>query len=83
MHFGSFAAQIKEFIDQLSPVWLEGHLVDKPAAVFCSGDGGEETTLLSMMIPLLNLGMLPVGLSYGFDVGSPYGRSLSVANTVR
>lgn len=83
VHFGSFAAQIKQFIDQLSPVWLEGRLVDKPAAVFCSAaslHGGEEATLLSLMIPLLNLGMLPVGLPYAlsgksatFDAGSPYG----------
>ena len=83
VHFGSFASQIKQFIDQLSPVWLEGRLVDKPAAVFCSAaslHGGEEATLLSLMIPLLNLGMLPVGLPYAlsgksatFDAASPYG----------
>ena len=82
-HFGSFAAQLKEFIDQLSGEWLKGKLVNKPAAVFCaagSTHGGEELTLLSMMIPLLNLGMIPVGIPYpiqsegpGFDAGSPYG----------
>ncbi len=82
-HFGSFAAQLKEFIDQLSGEWLKGKLVNKPAAVFCaagSTHGGEELTLLSTMIPLLNLGMIPVGIPYpiqsegpGFDAGSPYG----------
>jgi NAD(P)H dehydrogenase (quinone) len=82
-HFGSFAAQLKEFLDQLSGEWLKGKLVNKPAAVFCaagSTHGGEELTLLSMMIPLLNLGMIPVGIPYpiqgegaGFDAGSPYG----------
>lgn len=82
-HFGSFAAQLKAFLDQLSGEWLKGKLVNKPAAVFCaagSTHGGEELTLLSMMIPLLNLGMIPVGIPYpiqgegvGFDAGSPYG----------
>lgn len=83
VRFGSFAAQIKEYLDQLSPAWLEGRLVDKPAGVFCSAGtlhGGEEMTLISLMIPLLNLGMLPVGLPYAptsrsmtFDAASPYG----------
>lgn len=82
-HFGSFAAQVKQFIDQLTPAWLQGKLINKPAAVFCtcgSTHGGEELTLLSLMIPLLNLGMIPVGIPYpiqgentDFDAGSPYG----------
>ncbi len=82
-HFGSFASQVKQFIDRLSGEWLGGKLVNKPAAVFCaagSTHGGEELTLLSLMIPLLNLGMLPVGIPYPiqgagpeFDAGSPYG----------
>lgn len=82
-HFGSFAAQLKEFIDRLSPQWLKGKLVNKPAAIFCaagSTHGGEELALLSLMIPLLNLGMIPVGIPYpiqgegpAFDAGSPYG----------
>jgi len=83
VHFGSFASQIKQFIDQLSGVWLQRKMVNKPAAVFCtsgSAHGGEEVTLVSLMIPLLNLGMIPVGIPYpvqgegsGFDAGSPYG----------
>lgn len=83
VHFGSFASQIKQFIDQLSPVWVKGQLVNKPMAVFCSGaitHGGEEATLLSLIIPLMNLGMIPIGIPYpiqgeelNFDAGSPYG----------
>jgi NAD(P)H dehydrogenase (quinone) len=83
VHFGSFASQIKQFIDQLSPVWLKGDMVNKPAAVFCSAGtlhAGEETALISMIIPLLNLGMLPIGIPYpiqgegpDFEGGSPYG----------
>ena len=82
-HFGSFASQIKQFIDQLAPAWLAGRLVNKPAAFFCAAGsmhGGEELTLLSLMIPALNLGMIPVGIPYpiqgespDFDSGSPYG----------
>src|SRR3990167_6681566 len=83
VHFGSFASQLKQFIDQLSPVFIKGSMVGKPAAFFTSSGslhGGEEATLISMMIPMLNLGMLPVGVPYpiqgegpGFDAGSPYG----------
>lgn len=82
-HFGSFASQVKQFIDQLSGEWLAGKMVNKPAAIFCaagSTHGGEELTLLSLMIPLFNLGMVPVGIPYPiqgegpeFDAGSPYG----------
>lgn len=83
VHFGSFAAQLKQFIDQLSPVFIKGTMVGKPAAIFVSAGsthGGEEAALLSMMIPLLNLGMVPIGVPYPiqgvgseFDAGSPYG----------
>lgn len=83
VHFGSFAAQLKQFIDQLSPVFIKGTMVGKPAAFFCSAGsmhGGEEAALLSLMIPLLNLGMIPIGVPYpiqgegsDFDAGSPYG----------
>ncbi len=82
-HFGSFASQMKQFIDQLSGEWMQGKLLNKPAAIFCaagSTHGGEELTLLSLMIPLFNLGMIPVGIPYpiqgenpSFDAGSPYG----------
>lgn len=83
VHFGSFASQIKQFIDQLSAVWMQRKMVNKPASVFCvSGSlhGGEEVTLVSLMIPLLNLGMIPVGIPFPIqgdrsmvDAGSPYG----------
>src|SRR3989344_714967 len=83
VHFGSFASQIKQFIDQLSPVFVRRQMVNKPASVFCvSGSlhGGEELTLISLIIPLLNLGMIPVGIPYPiqgagpeFNAGSPYG----------
>src|SRR3990167_10579023 len=83
VHFGSFASQMKQFIDQLSPVFIKGTMVGKPAAFFCSAGsmhGGEEAALLSLMIPLLNLGMIPIGVPYPvqgegscFDAGSPYG----------
>ncbi len=83
VHFGSFASQLKQFIDQLTSAWLQGKLVNKPASVFCSGGsmhGGDETTLASLMTPLITLGMIPVGIPYpiqgespDFDAGSPYG----------
>ena len=83
VHFGSFASQIKQFIDKLTPVFLKGTMVGKPAACFASAGsihGGEEAALISLMIPLLNLGMIPVGVPYPvqgesseFDAGSPYG----------
>lgn len=82
-HFGSFASQVKQFLDQLSGEWMEGKLLGKPAALFCTAGnthGGEELTLQSLMIPLFNLGMIPVGIPYpiqgegpAFDAGSPYG----------
>lgn len=83
VHFGSFASQLKQFLDQLSPVYVKGTLVNKPAALFTSSGsmhGGEEVALLTLMVPLLNLGMLPIGVPYPvqgtgpeFDAGSPYG----------
>lgn len=82
-HFGSFASQVKHYLDQLSPSWIKQELVNKPVSVFCSSGGmhaGEELTLMSLMIPLFNLGMIPVGIPYpiqgegpDFDSGSPYG----------
>lgn len=83
--FGNMAAPLKYFLDGTSNEWLNGTLVNKPAAVFTSTGslhGGQETTLLSMMIPLLHHGMLICGLPYTekalletTDGGTPYGAS--------
>jgi NAD(P)H dehydrogenase (quinone) len=79
------AAPLKYFLDGTSSLWLNGGLAGKPAAVFTSTQtmhGGQETTLLSMMLPLLHHGMVLVGLPYTEPVlshtrggGSPYGAS--------
>lgn len=66
--FGNMASQMKQFIDTLGGEWAEGALEDKPAGIFTSTasiHGGQETTLLSMMIPLFHLGMIVVGTPYG------------------
>ena len=83
--FGNMAAPLKFFLDGTSALWLSGALVDKPAAVFTSTQslhGGQESTLLSMMIPLLHHGMIVVGLPFTepglTDTrggGTPYGAS--------
>lgn len=83
--FGNMAAALKYFIDSTSSLWLSGALIGKPAAVFTSTSslhGGQETTLLSMMLPLLHHGMLLLGLPYSeSDLlttqsgGTPYGPS--------
>ncbi len=83
--FGNMAAPLKYFLDGTSGLWLSGALIDKPAAVFTSSvslHGGQETTLLSMMLPLIHHGMFIVGLPYsepGLNStnggGSPYGAS--------
>ena len=83
--FGNMAAPLKYFLDTTSALWLEGALVDKPAGVFTSTGslhGGQETTLLSMALPLIHHGMLWVGIPYtepGLNAtrtgGSPYGAS--------
>src|SRR5215213_5044860 len=65
--FGNMAAPLKAFWDSTSELWLNGTLEGKPAAVFTSTStmhGGQETTLISMMLPLLHHGMLIVGLPY-------------------
>jgi NAD(P)H dehydrogenase (quinone) len=65
--FGNMAAPLKYFIDSTSPLWISGALVDKPAGVFTSTaslHGGQETTLLSMALPLIHHGMIFVGLPY-------------------
>ena len=83
--FGNMAAPLKYFIDQTSSLWLSGAMIDKPAAVFTSTSslhGGQETTLLSMLVPLLHHGMLVAGLPYSeqglmttASGGTPYGAS--------
>lgn len=83
--FGNMAAPMKYFIDSASSLWLSGDLVNKPACVFTSTSslhGGQETTLLSMMLPLLHLGFILLGLPYTeSDLsststgGTPYGAS--------
>ncbi len=66
-HFGNMASPLKYFIDSLTDIWLKGSLVDKPACVFTSSSsmhGGQEATLLSMMLPLLHHGMVITGVPY-------------------
>ncbi len=82
-HFGNMAGAMKHFIDSLTDVWVKGQLEGKPACCFTSSSsmhGGQETTLLSMMLPLLHQGMCIVGLPYSepnlhstLSGGGPYG----------
>jgi len=82
-HYGNMPAAMKYFIDSTSALWMGGKLAGKPAAVFSASTsmhGGQESTLLTMMLPLLHHGMLIVGLPYTetelFQTktgGSPYG----------
>ncbi len=83
--FGNMAAPLKYFLDQTAPLWLSGELADKPAGVFTSTTsmhGGQESTLLSMMLPLMHHGMVIVGVPFaGTPIsktttgGTPYGAS--------
>lgn len=83
--FGNMAAPLKYFLDGTSSLWLTGELVGKPAGVFTSTaslHGGQESTLLSMLLPLLHHGMLVAGLPYSEAAlletrggGTPYGAS--------
>ncbi len=83
--FGNMAAAMKYFLDGTASLWMSGALVGKPACVFTSSaslHGGQETTLLSMMLPLLHHGMLIMGLPYTHAEllatrtgGTPYGAS--------
>jgi NAD(P)H dehydrogenase (quinone) len=83
--FGNMAAPLKHFLDTTSAIWASGALVGKPAAVFTATGtmhGGQESTLLSMLIPLLHHGMLLVGIPYTEPAlnttltgGTPYGAS--------
>lgn len=81
--FGNMAAPLKYFIDGTAGLWMNGALIDKPAGVFSSTSslhGGQESTLLSMMLPLLHHGMLVAGIPYSEASltatktgGTPYG----------
>jgi len=81
--FGNMCSQLRNFLDQTGPLWAKGQLVGKPAGVFCSTStmhGGQETTLISMMITLLHQGMILVGIPYSEEKlssttrgGTPYG----------
>jgi NAD(P)H dehydrogenase (quinone) len=83
--FGNMAAAMKYFWDSTSSQWLNGDLIDKPAGLFTSTGslhGGQESTLLSMMLPLLHHGMMIMGLPYSHSEltttttgGTPYGAS--------
>jgi NAD(P)H dehydrogenase (quinone) len=83
--FGNMAAPLKHFLEQTSDIWMSGGLVDKPAGVFTSSSsahGGQESTLLTMVLPLVHHGMLWVGVPYTVselfttnDGGGPYGAS--------
>lgn len=84
-YFGNMAAPLKKFIDTTGNLWFSGAMEGKPAGVFTSGSslhGGQETTLINMMIPLIHHGMIIVGLPYSEKAllytksgGSPYGPS--------
>ncbi len=83
--FGNMAAPLKAFLDSTADLWLSGALIDKPAAVFTSTGsqhGGQESTLLSMMLPLFHHGMILIGVPYSEAAlaetttgGTPYGAS--------
>jgi NAD(P)H dehydrogenase (quinone) len=83
--FGNMAAPMKYFLDSTSNAWVNGDLIDKPAAVFTSTStlhGGQESTLLSMILPLLHHGMIITGIPFSEAAlsttktgGSPYGAS--------
>jgi NAD(P)H dehydrogenase (quinone) len=81
--FGNVSAQLKNEIDQLSALWMKGELEGKPAGIFVSTaslHGGQETTILTLMAPLIHLGFILVGVPYSVQTlftttsgGSPYG----------
>lgn len=90
--FGNMAAPLKYFLDSTSSLWINGSLINKPAGVFTSTStlhGGQESTLLSMMIPLLHQGMVLAGVPYSESAltattsgGSPYGASHIESDTL-
>ena len=84
-HFGNMASPLKYFLDQTSELWLSGALIDKPAGVFTSTSsihGGQESSRLTMMLPLMHHGMVLAGVPYSENAlsqtrlgGTPYGAS--------
>jgi len=91
VRFGNMAAALKYFLDGTSSLWMSGALIGKPAGVFTSGaspHGGQESTLLSMMLPLLHHGMVITGIPYSERAllsttggGTPYGASHVAGDT--
>lgn len=89
-HFGNMASPLKYFLDGTTALWFSGALTGKPAGVFTSTSslhGGQETTLLSMMLPLIHHGMLLLGLPYSETAlrettsgGTPYGPSRATSD---
>jgi NAD(P)H dehydrogenase (quinone) len=82
--YGNMTAQMKQLIDSTASLWLKGEMEGKPAGVFASTGsthGGQETTLLTMMVPLIHLGMVIIGVPYSTEGmlhteargGTPYG----------
>ncbi len=86
--YGNMCAQLKNFLDQTGGLWTQGKTIGKPAGVFaCTASlhGGQETTLLTMMVPLFHLGMIIVGVPYSVQEllsttrgGTPYGATAVV-----
>jgi len=91
--FGNMAAPLKHFWDKTTPLWLSGDLIDKPACVFTSSSslhGGQETTLQTMMQPLLHHGMMILGIPYSEPKlhstqtgGTPYGASTVSSDSIK
>ena len=89
--FGNMASALKHFLDDTADLWMQNALVDKPAAVFTSTNsmhGGQESTLLTMMLPLFHHGMLLMGIPYSEPAlrsttsgGTPYGPTHVAAST--
>lgn len=86
--FGNMCSQMKNFVDQTGQIWSQGKTIGKPAGVFaCTASlhGGQESTLLTMMVPLFHLGMIMVGIPYSVQElfsttrgGTPYGATAVV-----
>ena len=91
--FGNMASQVKNFLDQTGAIWQQGKLIGKPFGVFTGSatqHGGQETTIISTLIPLIHHGMIYVGVPYSVPElfgteqvkgGSPYGASVVVGPT--